>query len=106
MTNNEAKAITASTMVNVGLVVVILASVWRGATWATRLEERQEHQIQLLEYKIDQLRSDISRNTDDRFRRSDMLAYHAMADTWIRVFAAGNPDLVVPNWPELPPPSK
>ena len=92
------------------MLLGLIGAVFTGARWAGHIEAAHEqssedhrHAIQLVELKIDQIRAEIRNGTDDRYRRSDALAYHKMADTWIQVLAARNPELYVPEWPDLPP---
>jgi len=103
------RAITANTAVSVGMLLGLVGAVFTGARWAGHMEaahiqasHRHENAIKFVELKLEQLRSEIRNGTDDRYRRSDALAYHQMTDTWTQVLAARNPELYIPEWPEMP----
>lgn len=78
----ETKAITASTTVNIAMVIGIVGVIWSGAQWATRMEAKLDHSVQLLELKIDQVQADIRERTLDRWTRSDAQALHERISLW------------------------
>ena len=108
-TTDEARAINASTLVNVGLVVVLLGAVFSGTRWASGLEshiitatDEQRHRIELLDMKVEQLREDITARTTERWTRADQTQYHSLLELWIKVFRAENPTLSVPELGKIP----
>lgn len=97
----EARAIGASTAVNLSLVVGLLAGTWRFSAWSARLENKFDHSIELLENKIDLTRSELSSTASSRWRREEMLVYHERLTQWAEVFRAANPTLAFPPFPTL-----
>lgn len=105
----EARAINASTLVNVGLVIVLLGAVFSGTRWATGLENHivaanyeQSYRIEMLDLKLEQLRDEIQQKASDRWARTDQEKYHGILEKWIDTFRAGNPSLTIPTLGKLP----
>lgn len=99
----EARAINASTLVNVGLVIVLLGAVFSGTRWASGLETHivsanyeQSYRIEMLDLKLEQLRNEIHTNAADRWTRRDQEKYHGILEKWVDTFRAGNPSLTIP----------
>ncbi len=110
--HEEARAINASTLVNVGLVIVLLGAVFSGTRWASGLEshivmatDEQRHRMELLDLKVEQLRDEIQTRMTERWTRADQEKYHSMLELWISVFKAENPSISVPDLGPLPPKS-
>jgi hypothetical protein len=108
-TTDEARAINASTLVNVGLVIVLLGAVFSGTRWASGLEshivmatDEQRHRMELLDLKVEQLRAEIQTRMTERWTRSDQTQYHSLLELWIKVFRAENPNLSVPEIGKIP----
>jgi hypothetical protein len=97
----EARAISASTAVNLSLVVALLAGTWRFSAWGARLENKIDHSIELLENKIDLTRDELANAAHSRWRREEMLLYHERLTQWAEVFRAANPSLAFPPFPTL-----
>jgi hypothetical protein len=100
----EARAINASTLVNVGLVIVLLGAVFSGTRWASGLETHivsanyeQSYRIEMLDLKLEQLRNEIQTNAADRWTRRDQEKYHGILEKWVDTFRAGNPSLITPT---------
>lgn len=106
----EARAINASTLVNVGLVIVLLGAVFSGTRWATGLENHivaanyeQSYRIEMLDLKLEQLREEIQSRIADRWTRSDEEKYHhSVLEKWIDTLRLHNPTLTIPDLGDFP----
>lgn len=109
----EHRALSANTMVNLGLVVVLIGIAVQGTRWAHGVETRQvesateaRHHRELLELKIDQIRSDILTRTADRWSKPDMVKYTASASIWVEqveaALRAAGLDVDLPSFAPAP----
>ncbi len=106
----EARAINASTLVNVGLVIVLLGAVFSGTRWASGLENHivsanfeQSYRIEMLDLKLEQLREEIQSRVADRWTRADQEKYHrVMLEKWTDTLRLHNQSLTIPDLPPFP----
>jgi hypothetical protein len=105
----EARAINASTLVNVGLVIVLLGAVFSGTRWASGLENHiisanfeQSYRIEMLDLKLEQLRAEIQTGVADRWTRTDQEMYHGVLEKWVDTFRANNQTLTIPHLGAIP----
>jgi len=98
----ETRIISTNTALNLGLVVTLLGGAWFASRWGTRMEDKLDHSVELLELKIDRLRTDIQAHTNDRWWRVEQLRYHGALRQWSELLGARNPDIVMPVFPTMP----